>query len=276
MDSGDVTLDLYEEGRSAWPSLTVEYEVFRTHCERVLGKAPAFEAARFGVELYLCCACAHGNLAAMSVVERRHSELVQKAVARVIRDADLARETAQEFWQRLFSPRGGKIATYSARGPLDVWMRVVATRLALDRCRKSQRAAAREVELGEHLASAYQDPDSGLLEERYTEVFRSALRRALAELSDRERNLLRMHVVGRAGIDEIGLMFGVHRATAARWLHRMRRRLRETAREHFARDCPGLTASEFLSVARALGERVELSLPSERRMSASYSPGGAD
>jgi RNA polymerase sigma-70 factor (ECF subfamily) len=93
----------------------------------------------------------------------------------------------------------------------------------------------------------------------YAADFQSALRRALAALSPQARNVLRMHVVGRCNIDEIGVAYGVHRATAARWIERARGKIYDEVRRELCVDHK-LTFSEFRSLATLLGTEVELSL----------------
>jgi RNA polymerase sigma-70 factor (ECF subfamily) len=142
---------------------------------------------------------------------------------------------------------------------LQAWVRVVATRVALDRVRAKRRSSARQVELPEQLAAEPLNVEAALLKARFGEAFGAAVRSAVAGLSDQERNVLRMHVVDRSSIDDIGRAYQVHRATAARWIERAREKIyadvRDTLRvEH------RLTPSEFKSLATVLGGELEVSL----------------
>jgi len=61
----------------------------------------------------------------------------------------------------------------------------------------------------------------------------AAFREAVTLLSSRERNLLRYHFLAELSIDQIGTIYQVHRATAARWLARAQERLIRKTRELF-------------------------------------------
>ena len=83
-------------------------------------------------------------------------------------------------------------------------------------------------------------PEVQLLRARYQTHYEEALRAALATLDAKERNLLRMHVVDGLTVDRIGLVYQVHRATAARWVQSVRGKLLD-------------------HIYRSLGERLQLS-----------------
>ena len=74
-----------------------------------------------------------------------------------------------------------------------------------------------------------------LLRQRYGQQFVEAFWESVASLSGRERNLLRYHFLFRLSIDQIGQMYGVHRATAARWVRAVQERLSESSRAGFHR-----------------------------------------
>jgi len=66
------------------------------------------------------------------------------------------------------------------------------------------------------------DPVLEKLKTEYRTQFAAALSDAIADLSAEDRMLLRQSIVEKMSIDEVGAAFGVHRATAARWLNRAR------------------------------------------------------
>jgi RNA polymerase sigma-70 factor (ECF subfamily) len=193
----------------------------------------------------------------MAVMEREGAEVARAAIARVNREPEFVRETMQVVWEQLLAGARPKIATYSGKGPLHGWLRVVATRVALDRCRNQRVRTARHVELMEHLLADLPDPELQFIRTRYVAVFQVALHKAVAALSLKERNLLRLHVEERCSIDRIGQMHGVHRATAARWLDRIRAHVFDEVRAQLALDA-AMTESEFRSVARAIESELTL------------------
>jgi RNA polymerase sigma-70 factor (ECF subfamily) len=109
-------------------------------------------------------------------------------------------------------------------------------------------------------AAQVSSPELALIRARYGSALQEALSRAIARLSVQERNVLRMHVVGSCTIDQIGRAYGVHRATAARWLERTRAKIHRAAHGELCVRYPEVTESQFQSLARALGADLELSL----------------
>lgn len=255
-DGADIR-ELHLAGQRRWPAISVSFEVFAEHCRRVLdvGQAATVE----GGDLFLCCACVAGQPAALKAFESANLGVAEAAIRRIGDDDDFVRESLQELWKRLLLGDEAKLRSYSARGPLQAWVRVAATRVALDRRRVDKRHAKREVALPESLVASEVSPEARVLKARFGPAFQDALRQTIARLSEQERNVLRMHVVGRCSIDEIGVAYGVHRATAARWIERSRTKIYDEVRREL---CAGqrLTASEFHSLATLLGAEIELSL----------------
>lgn len=248
---------MFVAGQRRYPLLKVGFDCFARACQRVLeqeGGLP-LEAADF----YLCCGCVEGEPEALRTIEREGLPAARAAIRRIDPDDDFVHDTLQELWSRLLVGDDARVRAFSGRGPLQAWVRVAAARLALDRRRVKKRGAEREVALSETLAAADVSPEAELLRARFGPAFREALRTALAELSKQERNVLRMHVVGRCSIDEIGRAYAVHRATAARWIERARTGIYERVRELLSLVKP-LTDSEFRSLAGILGAELHLSL----------------
>ncbi len=210
--------------------------------------------------LYLCCACAEAQPEALRLFQSEGSGVAQAAIARVDRNADFVQDTLQEVWDRLLLGAEAKVKLYSGRGPLKAWLRVAATRVALDRQRARNRFAELHIELTDRLAAPGASPEAALLKARFGHAFHQALRDAVSGLSRQERNVLRMHIAGKCSIDEIGRAYNVHRATAARWLDRTRTRIYDEVRQELCVKRGTLTASEFKSLATIMGNELELSL----------------
>jgi RNA polymerase sigma-70 factor (ECF subfamily) len=253
----DTVREMFLAGQRHWPMLRLEFTSFSSHCQRVLGGQDS-GPLELG-DLYLCCACLDADPEALRSFEALGTTAAISAIRRIDGDDDFVNETLQEVWGKLLVGEEAKVRSYSGRGPLQAWVRVVATRVALDRVRTKRRASARQVELPEQLAAEPLNVEAALLKARFGEAFGAAVRSAVAGLSDQERNVLRMHVVDRSSIDDIGRAYQVHRATAARWIERAREKIyadvRDTLRvEH------RLTPSEFKSLATVLGGELEVSL----------------
>lgn len=257
MGEHEIVRQLFEVGQAAWPTFSLSFEGFERHCEQ-LGVGAQSDAIE-GADLYLCCACAVGIPEASRALQTLGSAVVEAAVRRVDARDDFVRDTLQELWTKLLVGSEARVRTYSGRGPLGAWLRVAATRVALDRQRSVRRGDQRQVELTERLAAAEVDVDAALLLARFGRAFQDALRASVGGLSKQERNVLRMHVVGHCSIDEIGRAYQVHRATAARWIERTRARIYAEVREALCIEHQ-LTDSEFRSLAGLLGTELELSL----------------
>jgi RNA polymerase sigma-70 factor (ECF subfamily) len=79
------------------------------------------------------------------------------------------------------------------------------------------------------------NPEFLLLLKTHKLEITAAFRDALASLSSRNRNVLRYHFIEELTIDHIGSLYGVHRATAARWINHARTLLFNQTRDLFRR-----------------------------------------
>jgi RNA polymerase sigma-70 factor (ECF subfamily) len=257
----------YLEGARRWPLVKLSFEEFEAHCSAVLAASGDSACA----DLFLCCACARGDRHGMSAFQEEALPVARAAIANVRRDAEFVQETLQELWSKLLFGPNPRVAKFEARGPLQAWVRVTATRVALDRCRRLGVAASKLTELSDRFASPAPSVERLLSRARYSEAFQSALSEAVAALPPRDRNALRMHVSGRCSIDEIGRAYGVHRATAARWLERARVAISNGVRAGLGRRDLRLTDSEFRSLAGVVASGLELRL-TESQLQSEFAP----
>jgi RNA polymerase sigma-70 factor, ECF subfamily len=245
--------DLSERGRAAWPDIEVSDAQLAAHLSRLdLPPEPH-------PDLYLACACAAGVPAALATFDERVLAQVGSFVARIDASPGFANEVRQTLRERLLVARPDappRIADYSGRGPLGAWVRVAALRAAIDLRRDQHRGAwlsaaptiAREL-----------SPDLQLVRARYQADYEEALRVALAALDAKERNLLRMHVVDGLTIDRIGLVYHVHRATAARWVQAVRQKLLETIYRRLGQRL-ALSPAELDSLTALVQSQLQVSL----------------
>ena len=251
---------MYLDGRQQWPEVAVDLPTFERHCHRVLGPKPGPDCVKHGADLYLCCACVVRNPEALLAFDRHCLNVARAAVARTSRDPEFVIEALRELWDKLLFAENAKVAEYCARGPLQAWVRIAAVRTALDRSRTERIRNTRQIGLSDHLTVEASGPESTLTKARYASTFQEALESAILSLTSQERNLLRMHVLGRCSIDQIGRAYGVHRATAARWLERAKAHVLTSVREQVVKKHTALTDNEFMSIAHLMGAELELSL----------------
>lgn len=214
-----------EAGAAAWPQLHIDAQAFIAHVETV-ARAHGNEAlCEHGADLFLAFACAQGDDAAIAAFEATHFVVVKETLARLDRKATLSRdEVLQQVRERLWvaPTRGGRprIAEYAGQGSLRAWLKVVVTRLVLNAVTRAVPESPADAEALEALLPAEDSPELAHAKHRYRDEFREAFREAADALTPRERLLLRYSLADRLSIDEIGALYGVHRATAARWLSR--------------------------------------------------------
>ena len=215
-------------------------------------------------DLALALACAGGDAAALSEFRRRFEPDAERVVRKYPALEPERADVVQDIFARLLVARPDappRIADYRGAGPLQGWVRVAALRLTLDRVRALGRQP--DSDAGQISEQASQ-PSLRSVEDRYVQhafgdAIRESLEAAFAKLTPRERNLLRHHVVQGLTIDQIAPIYGVHRATIARWLERARASLATAAREVLV-ERHGVAASEVHSVMRCVRSQVDLSV----------------
>jgi RNA polymerase sigma-70 factor (ECF subfamily) len=228
--------DTLTAARREWPGLELDPEEFVIYLAERTGTADATALrALHASDLYLCCGCALGDAHALRAFEERLVPEAAAALGRAGIAAELRDEVLQQLRMRLFVPEGegrARILGYSGRGALVGWLRVAVVRIALN-LQKSQRRYV-PVEPDDellHVLPAAPDPEFLFLQSAYRAPCRAALREAVAALPELERTLLCLQFIDGLGIDQIGALYKVSRATAARWLvHARGSLLRETQR----------------------------------------------
>jgi RNA polymerase sigma-70 factor (ECF subfamily) len=184
-------------------------------------------------ELALAHACARGEPLALAQVEAEFFPRIRVALRRMGLAADQVNEAMQAFRTQMFvreGDRSPRIGEYEGRGSLASWLRVSATRLAVKGMRKGRLEVATDDDALFQAVASEDDPEGTCIREECRSYFKAAFQEALESLPGRERTMLRMHVVDGLSIDEIGALYAVHRATAARWVGKARSELLQRTR----------------------------------------------
>ena len=143
-------------------------------------------------------------------------------------------------------------------GSLRGFVRIIAAREVVALARRADARTRRsEPDLEELVNDS--DPELLSLKARYGEEFKAAFEMAIAQLEPRQRNLLRHQLIDDLGIDAIGALYGVHRATAARWLARAREDLFDGTVTELSQRL-SLPAPEIQSVIRIIGSQLDASV----------------
>ena len=248
--------------RSAWPTITTVDDVTyaRWLGERVAGE----ELASARVEdLLASCACAAGDVVAIAAVEARAFPDVEAALGKMGLSADRIGEVKQGLRKLVFvgdgpDGLGPRIAEYRGAGDLRAWLRVTAMRAALKLIRKDAREQPSDDAVLEARSSA-DDPELAYMKAAYRAAFREAFQEALDTLLPKERLLLKQQIVDGLGIDELGTLYQIHRATAARWVASAREKLLGRTRRTFMMRAR-ISSDECESIMRLVRSQLDVSL----------------
>lgn len=224
---------LLERGAQAHPGIQGDHALFAERLgQELAGEAPLpwldvqARLEAFDVEgVYLAAACAAGQPAAIT----RFQELYFLNLPSTLRSmgaqvADIE-DVISEVREKLFVAEAGvqpRVLGFSGRGSLEKLCRVIAARTLLNRQRSSRRErVCGDEELADLIAPQI-DPELAAVKQHDRDVFRAAFADAIAKLSSEDRNLLRLSLIHRLSIDEVGRIYQLHRSTAARRLGRLK------------------------------------------------------
>jgi RNA polymerase sigma-70 factor, ECF subfamily len=259
-----VLVSCVADGAAAWPGVTVPEDRFLcAMAARLAVELPAERAiaALNTDDLYLACGCADGDPVALSAFEARYGPVIARAISATGVPVPERADLGQVVRHRMLVATGGRaprIASYSARGTLAAWVRVVATREAARlRSRKCLPIANMDDELARRIAP--EDPELAYMKQLYREEFKVAFRTAVDALDGRDRLVLRQHMLDGLSIEQLGSLHNVHRATAARWIASARDDVVAATRRALTRRLQ-LTATELDSVMRLIRSQLDISL----------------
>jgi RNA polymerase sigma-70 factor (ECF subfamily) len=254
----------YEAALKQWPAVKLSFDEFCRHLEALgwVGEVPPDASG-----LYLCRACLLNVEGAWETIDREFQGAMRAAIRRVDASEEFVDETLQLVRHRLLSGESPKIGTYKGQGALAAWLRMLARRIAIDEAKARGRRRLRAAELATRLEAFVEhprdnSPDKALLRHRYANLVAQALSSVLKSLPVRDRSVLRLHYVQRQSIDDIGRIYAVHRATAARWLASCRAQIVEELQKALKRELGPLQAGEFDSLVGSVQSGIDLSITS--------------
>lgn len=221
-------------GQAAWPQIPIPPRDFVRFLARQLPPelvSPAELASLRGGDLFLVCALGAGHPVATAAFEADYMPEVRRTLLRLELPEPIIDDVIQMLYSHLLerqnAPREklGLRRGYAGRGDLKGWLCVCAVHAA-SRQHKRERSEVPLEDVPETLLQEPQrTPEHAVLSGELKALFHAAFRGAVADLSSRERNLLRYHFLAGLSIDQIGALYRVHRATAARWVLAARKRL---------------------------------------------------
>jgi RNA polymerase sigma-70 factor, ECF subfamily len=210
---------------------------------------------------YVRLACLENQPGAAAVLDSAYLQPLAASIRRVCHAPDAVDSVLQRVREKLLLPPVNRLLSYRAPGSLRAWLKVIAIRTALDMARELGVKTQREVELDERLEALASGPEEQYLRAELQQTFRSALRAAIGHLPERERYALRMHLVAGWNITQIGRVFSVHKATAARWLVSAKEQLHALLSAELARRL-GTNDEGRSLLLRSMPSRLDLNLSS--------------
>jgi RNA polymerase sigma-70 factor (ECF subfamily) len=254
---------LLDAGRAAWPEVALDAAAFLRHvAERLPEQGEALDALASmpAADLYLACACAQGDERAMQLFERDFISQIGVYLGRADTLAGVADEVKQLVRTRLLVADGDharRIVAYKGRGPLGGWLRVVATRAALEVRQARAPATARapvSVALGRIL-----DPESAYLRAHHAAELEAALKNALAALTPRVGTVLRLHFLDGVSVEAIARLYTVSERTVQRWIAGAREEILDRVRASLATSLQ-LTSQQLEELLGLLSSRIDITL----------------
>jgi RNA polymerase sigma-70 factor (ECF subfamily) len=253
-------------GRARCPSSKLDASHWLTLVAGKLDPAEGLGRSLEGVhldELFIVAGCVVKDRHCLEEFERFYGGIVSGAVARLGVDADARDEVTQEVMAGLLvSPDGEppKLASYSGRGSLGSYLKVIATRAALRRKRRRRpESPPADSVLIERCGDTPDDPELEHVRRRYAPEFRQALEQAFGELRSEQRTLLRMYVTDGLTLTELATLHEVNASTVSRWLARIREGLLDSARSHIS-EALELRPSEYESLHKVMGTDLHVSV----------------
>jgi RNA polymerase sigma-70 factor (ECF subfamily) len=251
-----------EATRQRWPALSVDDDAVALAVLLRRKAEPRLELASEGIaELALALACARQDRAAVAIFESAYLADVEPALAHMRLPPATLDEVRQEVRVRLLvaGDHGpARLQAYAGQGALGGLVRVTAVRIALNLVRGEHRERqSGDDPVIDHLVGS-EDPERQLIVATSRAHVRAAIAATVSSFSPRERNVLRLHIIERLNIDEIGALYGVHRATAARWIDTVRASLASETRRRL-REGLSLDEAELDSALAAVRSQVDAS-----------------
>lgn len=254
-------LAAYERGQARWPGCAATLTAFAARVERMRVSAAALEA--HAEDLFLVLSASQGDPVALAAIETLLRAEVPGHLARFRLSDDGRDEVLQLTRIRLLAGPTPRLELYAGQGPLGAFVRVVAIRTTLNflavRRPDSPNETVRPSGVFDAIIDAPASQELQLIRARYRERVQAALERGFASLDARDRTLLRMNVADGQSIDVIARVYKTHRATAARWLASIRRRLVEELHRELAVELRS-TPHEAQSLMRLFADELRISV----------------
>jgi len=277
----DAVLEAFERCQRRYPTIRLSFEVFRARMDEILSgeKHLQEENARREIfehihheDLFLAIACSYEDRVAWEYFADDFLPIIRQFASQACGNSGESEDLAQEIAAKLIREKH-RLAGYNGKGSLAGWLRVAVSHAAIDRFRRMRKQVSLD-ELQEKGVPPPQDNPGGRDEEenldaRWGPVVSRVANEIISRLSARDRMLLGLYYLRDVPLKTIGRQFGIHEATASRWLEKLRRDIRRQV-ERELRKKHGLRVSEirslwrWISIPSVVNPIVESSAPASR------------
>jgi RNA polymerase sigma-70 factor (ECF subfamily) len=215
---------------------------------------------RHGSELYLALGSGLADVAALEILQRCYLPPVEAGLVRSGFGAAVRQDVFQQLLLYLCTGDTPRILGYGGRAALTSWLHVITFRLAVQVAGKERLPTRDDAAIAlQHLTPTATDPEMLVALENARPILQTALQKTIRGLPERDRTLLRLSFLDGLSIDAIGRMYGVHRASAARWICDIRQRILLGVRDTLDLEF-GIPHSEFESFVHLVYSELHLSL----------------
>jgi RNA polymerase sigma factor (sigma-70 family) len=227
-------------------------------------------------DLFLALACVQGDRVAWECFAEEYLELLRRFAGRACRSSDAGEDLAHEIVISLLGDRvaavpgaqdcgsaagcgeafqhpasRGKLQSFNGRGSLAGWLRAAVSHAAIDRLRRGRKQVSLDELLEQGKLAGLPDGHGASggegLDAHWGPVLARALEAEVSRLEARDRLLITLYYVQNVPLKIIGRQFGVHEATASRWLERLRSGLRKRVERELRRR-HGLSVRDLASI----------------------------
>jgi RNA polymerase sigma-70 factor (ECF subfamily) len=250
----------YAAARAAWPAIHVTQDRYTEELARRINARHTEAADKVlitmpAADLYLAIACGDNDATALAAFRDGLVPSLRQALTKLSLTPVTVDETIQRVLVMLFVD--GQIHGYGGKGTLRSWVRSIGVRTG-------RRLAGVEQDIGSEddladLPAAVADPELELLRTRYGDQVRLAFGAAFAQLTERERNVLRQYHIDGLTIDQLAGLYQVNRATTARWVAGARLAI-VTRTRNLLVERHGIAATEVDSIIRLVRSQLAVSV----------------
>jgi RNA polymerase sigma factor (sigma-70 family) len=241
---------MFAQCQQTAPDYEVTFDQFKSALQRSVEKylikgcesLPTIEEVReflngtYSQDLFLALACANGNEKAWWDFDKEYRKYIERITRSLTDSESIAEEAISAIYYELYGARIidderlSKFSTYSGRGSLRAWLKVIIWHSLVDLHRSSSLAISIDemVEnVGEghaHASLIKQNPESERLDEltkkKYLKVVLQSMEKAFSRLSDHEKLILFYYYTEKLTLGQIAKIVEVPDSPLRSWFKR--------------------------------------------------------